>query len=425
LKASSFYTTPGDLKADILDGGRSFKWVPLSVADDDGGITIIQIPGKDTGRFERIFTGPVRADEVSIKSDGSNQTSSLNSLAANVFVKEIVIDNGDVTVNGDFNAQGKRIVFRNNARLIGSGSVQNAYIEASNYVQVFDTTLNTDGGILNPGGVSVKWWGAKADFVFGGAYSQGQTNNRKAFTRATVAVKNRATFIYYRAASRLYIPSGADIDHLYYLDSTWTIDRNIEVYGDGMDVSGLVFPHGVVGIHVQGVNSSDTTVKGGANAFLHDFKLWGNNTQSDWTFDDGKSFGILIQQNKSTYQRVMVEGFGSNGFYVFAHVPESNANNCFFSDCVSYYNGGFGWKAKSTDVNKCVMLKGDLSYNVRGGYCDSSFLGNSLYDVHTASNVVISPHNKAFVTYLGNRFVCKTDALDWSCPACNGRIKRC
>lgn len=388
---------------------------------DDAFVEVDTIPGgySNDGIFYKTVSGKhykiandgaIRAVKAGVLFDGTDQTARINTILAHADVHELFFDayNKSITISGTVTVPaGKKLIFKNKCKLVGAGTVSGGIVECDLQKQCFATTLTVQN--LDNSLVSVMWFGAVADFLIGNLYSQTKTDNLSAFTKALSSVRNRATYVAYRAASRIFIPPTQDVDHAYYLSNTWVVDRGVEIFGDQMDTTLLMFPHGVVGIHVKSVDSGDITSRGGSNAFLRDFTVWGNSSKVDWTWDDDTSFGILVQQNRAHLARIAVNGFGSNGIYVYAHVPESNANNCFIEDCVGYYNGGFGLKFYSTDANKCVVLKGDFSYNVRGGVWENSFLGNSAYDIHTASNVVLSQYNRSFVHYLGNRFICKKD----------------
>lgn len=384
------------IEVDAIPGGYS-----------DDGIFYKTVDGK---HYKIAHDGIIRAVKAGVLFDGTDQTSRINTILAHSDVHELIFDayNKNITVSGTVTVPaGKKLAFKNKCKLIGSGTVSGGLVWCDPLRQCFASTITVQN--LENTLVSVTWFGAVADFLIGTAYSQTKTDNLTAFNTALSCVKNRNTYIAYRTASRVFIPPTADDEHGYYLSDTWVVDREVEIYGDQMNTSVLVFPHGVVGIHLKSSDSGDIDSRGGFNGFLHDFSLWGNYTKSDWTFDDDVSFGILVQQNRAHLARICVKGFGSNGIYVYAHVPENNANNCYIDDCCAYYNGGAGIKFYSTDANKCVTLKGDFSYNVRAGYWDNSFLGNSAYDVHTASNCVLSTSSKSCAYYGGHRYICKVD----------------
>src|SRR4030095_14024189 len=197
------------------------------------------------------------AKQLGVISDGvTDQTSRLNSLYSNPSIYKIIFSSGAVKISGKVDAQGKILVFENGAKLIGAkgdtDTLTNAFIECSYRLQVFDTSLNVVN--LDNDIISVMWFGAVPDFKMDAAYSQTKTNNLKAFKKALACFKNKSTHSTARTASKLYIPHTLDVDHAYYLSNTWVIDRGVEIFGDLMDISQLVFPHGVNGIKFQTIN---------------------------------------------------------------------------------------------------------------------------------------------------------------------------
>jgi hypothetical protein len=88
-------------------------------------------------------------------------TSALNTILADIRVKEVVFDDGDITINGTLTVpSGKILTFTNNGRLIGSGTISGGIINADFQSNILATTLT-----VNPIGVagkyfSVKWFGA-------------------------------------------------------------------------------------------------------------------------------------------------------------------------------------------------------------------------------------------------------------------------
>jgi hypothetical protein len=94
---------------------------------------------------------------------GSDMTYRLNTIFLNSGVSEVVIDNGNITISGTLNCQGKKLTFRSNGAFIGSGTVNGCVIDAEFNRQIFSTSMT-----INPVGVSnryfsVKWFGAKGD----------------------------------------------------------------------------------------------------------------------------------------------------------------------------------------------------------------------------------------------------------------------
>ena len=94
---------------------------------------------------------------------GSNQTTRLNAIFAHADVKEVLLDSGDITISGTLNCQNKKVVFRNNGKMIGAGTVQNHIIDADYQSNIFATTLTHSGAKSASDMVSAKWFGAVGD----------------------------------------------------------------------------------------------------------------------------------------------------------------------------------------------------------------------------------------------------------------------
>ncbi len=72
---------------------------------------------KDGSFYRRIKTGKFRAKDVAILNDGTSQTARIAVVLAHASVKELIFDEGDVTITGTLNGvEGKKLVFQNGAR---------------------------------------------------------------------------------------------------------------------------------------------------------------------------------------------------------------------------------------------------------------------------------------------------------------------
>jgi hypothetical protein len=127
LMGDNFYVRPGNLIAQLQGynsagdgGGTNFYWDGTSNANHDGILVIKPTSVSGAGRWLKIFDGVVRAKEAGVKTDGTNQASLLGTLSANSTVKQILFDNGSVTISSTVNFHGKTISFQNDAQIIGS-----------------------------------------------------------------------------------------------------------------------------------------------------------------------------------------------------------------------------------------------------------------------------------------------------------------
>jgi hypothetical protein len=89
------YTSTGD------GGGGEFYWDGSSSATDDGGI-VIQPTGLGTGRWMRLFDGPVRSEWFGILADGSNEETKLRAAiaAAQTRNRALVLSGGAIGIGG-------------------------------------------------------------------------------------------------------------------------------------------------------------------------------------------------------------------------------------------------------------------------------------------------------------------------------------
>lgn len=396
LKASGFY---GDGKAaKILDGGREFAWNGESLADDDNGVTTIKLTGVPAGAYERIFTGTVRAAEIGVKSDGTNQTTLLNSLFSLSTVKEVLFDNGDITISGTVNFQSKKGIFQNNARLIGGGTVKNIQVIADRKSPVFATTLNTDAAILTKT-VSIMWWGAlpQANYNTGNGI-----DNYDAITRA-IASQKLQTSVYIPGADTT--DANANLGYFYYCSRPIPVESRIELYGDGAGKSVIYIPGDSLGINLKW---------GSSGSHLHDFEITGNWGSSSPGFNSSTAHGIWVQSNSNVIQRVTVQHFSGDGIFINGDVgstPYTNANNNKLKDVAVYANGRHGLDFQGGDANNCSIESADATGNAQVNIADRSFLGNFFQSCHTASAAIDHPLNKSVVTHGGSYYLAKENSL--------------
>jgi hypothetical protein len=335
------------------------------------------------------------ARQLGVVSDGvSDQTSKLNSLYSSPSIHKIIFSNGNVKISGKLDAQGKVLSFENGSKLIGGTGtadvLTNAYIEASLQVQTFDTLLEVKDLINNL--ISVKWFGAIADLERDGSNIMGATDNWTMLNRAMYARKEALNVAGYYARTKVYIPAPVT-QRWYYCSKTLIDSTGLEFYGDG-ELSSIKFKTGIKGIWITGR----------VDAYYHDFSIHGNyQNQFGTTANDNGSHGIYVQK-KAIIERVKIEAFNGDGLHVFAAVPATNANNSTISNVICYNNSGNGFRTKSTDANNITFISCDAALNGIWGVWEGSFLGNSYWGVHTATNASANPWQKTSVFYNGNRY---------------------
>jgi hypothetical protein len=70
---------------------------------------------------------------------GSNMLSRVQNIINTSAVKEVVFDYGDITLTGTLNCQGKKIVFKNGSKIIGTNTLNNGVLDCNLHNQCFTT----------------------------------------------------------------------------------------------------------------------------------------------------------------------------------------------------------------------------------------------------------------------------------------------
>jgi hypothetical protein len=332
--------------------------------------------------YKLTHDGRVRAVKVKIKFDGTDMTSRINTVLASPDVHELIFDvidagctvSGTVTVPTD-----KVLVFRNNCKLVGSGTIAGSFIVDCDFrKQCFGTSLVVNNALLNTV-VSVMWFGAKADY-YSAALSW--TDNQPMFKKALDSRKNSSDgqSFFYRA--KLYIPAGSMAPnggyYYYYLENTWEVNANCEIYGDGLDITMLSFKAGVKGIWLKyfedliiGTPDASTRKAGSYQTVMRDFSL---SALAPNTFDDSSSHGIFSQAYFTRFDNIGVYGFRGNGFFLQGTTPwGGNTNNSLIFHCKSAANGGSGFVLDGPDANNITVFNDGSYAQSTVGIWDSSF----------------------------------------------------
>lgn len=371
-------------------GGSLYSWNASSTATDDGKFVFKpNAISSGPGRWEWMAKGKVRAAEVGVKSDGTDQTSTLNTLLSLSTVKKVIFDNGPITVNSTFNAKGKQLEFDNGAMIIGSGKVRNANIIADDRVQIFDTTVT----IEEPRNTyfSIMWTGCKMD-----SYTSLGTNNYTPFMKALGATTTSGNTVWQRCI--LYVPGATDTTYYGYhygFGRTIKIDKQVTILGDNNRTSVLVFPGDSIGITMQ-VTSQKSVLK--------HLGIWGRYAYSDPSngYNNPNSAGLLVQSNGGYYEDLWINGFNGDGIANVGDVNQStNSNNNHYIRCYITYNGRHGMFFAGGDANQCTVDHCDIVGNARHSIYEASFLGNLFIGVHSASNGSIHPKSRSTVRHGG------------------------
>jgi spore coat protein U-like protein len=335
--------------------------------------------------WKLVHDGRVRAVKVKILFDGTDQTSRINTVIASAYVNELVFDviGGSCTVSGAVTIPaGKKLTFKNNCKIIGAGSInfQSSIVDCSFHEQCFGTSL----GVTNLGNadISVKWFGAKADFnALSLTITGSETDNQPIFKKALDSAAQATTSPYYNYRRKLYIP-GCPPDKYYFLLNTWVIDASVEVHGDGWEQSILRFPPYKVGVHVVFPDFISYAFTGANLPRLRDFQVTAGYASGT---GDGVSHGFLINST-SILTRVWASQFMGDGLHLEGNSPTSNVSMGAVSHCRGRNNAGSGLKLDGADAQVIHITGGDYSYNGRYGVWDSGFLGNKGDSIHTDGN---------------------------------------
>jgi hypothetical protein len=374
--------------------------------DDITGITADGVLYVEDGAdiLKRVLNGVVRAVECGILPDGTNQTTKINEVLALSYVKELVFDNLEAvafTISGTVNVpNGKRIVFKNGNYITGAGTWSGGLIVCDVEKKCFNTTVTVQNLVNN--GTSVCWYDAPADNA---------TDCLPAFNKALSSMieMHSSNPTYCSSKGKVFIPAGAS---KYYLSGQWTIARQVEIAGQGIECTGLRFPSalGVPAMAFNFFTNSGGIVKGGARCYVHDFTIYGNTGEGYNAHEnDDASHGIFLNTPLNHFARVGVNYFDGNGWHIEAASPTGNANNNRFYSCEGQWNGNAGLYIVGPDSNNNLFDGCNFTANGKFGIWDKSFLGNTYIAFHTATNGVENPTNKTSVSNGGQEYWCILD----------------
>lgn len=94
---------------------------------------------------------------------GADITSRLQAVLDHADISHVVLDYGELTISGTLNCNSKTLIFRNGCKLIGTGTLSNAFIDASMRDDIIGRTLTMSTVKPENGRYSVQWFGAKGD----------------------------------------------------------------------------------------------------------------------------------------------------------------------------------------------------------------------------------------------------------------------
>jgi len=152
-------------------------------------------------------TSYASAQANGILTNGTDQTSALNTLLSNSAYSGIILDfsaPGAVTITGTVNASGKVIQFLNGNYFTGTGTINNAQIDAGYVQKCFATAVTLTSCTTATDRFSVMWFGAVGD---------NSTDNQPAFQKSSDTVIANTTM-----TRDLYLPPGN-----YKINSPWIL----------------------------------------------------------------------------------------------------------------------------------------------------------------------------------------------------------
>jgi hypothetical protein len=412
LRASTIYVAAPTVIAttkgynSIGDGGSADWYYDTLSSATETPFIIKPTAVTGLGRWIKIFKGVVRAKEAGIKTDGTDQTASLNSLFLNNSVKDVLFDDGDVTINGKVNAQGKKIVFQNTGKIKGvagnSDTLTNAFIDADYTQQIFDTTLTVTNLNEKNRRVSLLWFGAKPDYV--NNTTRG-TDNLTAFNKAKAALINsEPSNPYYALRGTLYIPEGK-----YYFSNTLVVDATIKVQGSDGDYriwgTRLFFPNTVTGMKLVPPNAG-SGIYGGMGIVIERLEI-------NVTGPVGTNWHIhgIDCQAVATMRSVGINGFSGNGINVAADVNNGtqNSSETLIERCYTSFNRGAGLWMTGGDANIIRVSSFEAIMNGSKGIAETAFLGNHLEDCHIAYTGAID-NSPIYCSVGAKSYICFKDS---------------
>lgn len=263
------------------------------------------------------------------------------------------------------------------------------------------------------GAVNVKWFGAKGD---------GITDDGPAFAVALALLKLLAVNddVYYKGSSRLYVPAG----HYFLGTTTLDIGHTLIIEGDsgvGGGISTLLrWAADTTGIRIQSFNTNGSSGTdgapyhyAGAGTLIRNIALKGG-----YAGVEGEYHGIHARAG-FTLENFWIDNFQGDGIHANTTAAgggalEGNSNNSAIrrGRITNVRNGMF---VDGADANVWLIESVDVTYARQWGYWDSSFLGNTGINIHTA-NCGVGPWTGLPATVVacgGNRYYVKHGQAGW------------
>lgn len=179
------------------------------------------------------------------------------------------------------------------------------------------------------------------------------------------------------AGTAIRLPKGD-----FHLARTLRINRQMILEGTSGwgDIPGtrLIFPDGVSGIVIERYNTS-TDGKQGDWTVIRDLSVLARGRSNP------NAHGIHMKA-RAKIVNVKIQGFGGHGIYNFQPGGYDNGNNWHVQTSRITNCGGWGMYIQGLNANVGQAIGVDCSYNLGGGFFDSSFHGNTYIGCHAQTN---------------------------------------
>jgi hypothetical protein len=220
--------------------------------------------------------------------------------------------------------------------------------------------------------------------------TEARSANDAAFAAAIASFASSADSInganYYGLGGRIIVPFVGNGGGNFYMGNTINIDRAVTldfespVAGNSVGASRLVFPQNTTGIIIWDKVGSPSGFSA-AGAQIINASLLGPGHATGST-----GYGIEVRA-RSRLISCSVDGFRSDGVHINGEAGVVGNCNLFYIDGGRFMsNGGNGLFVDGPDANAGVIIGLDCSSNDGWGIYDSSFLGNTYVQAHTAAN---------------------------------------
>jgi hypothetical protein len=262
------------------------------------------------------------------------------------------------------------------------------------------------------GAVNVKWFGATGD---------GTTNDGAAFVAALATLKAIAVNqdVYYQGSPRLFVPAG----HYYLGTTTLDVSHTLILEGEsgvgGGISSKLRWAAATTGIRVQSANTSGASgvvapgFNSGSGSVIRNLTLMGG-----WTLAGGESehHGIHLRAS-ATIENFAIDNFPGDGIHAQTTATGGGADEG-NSNCTAIKRGIItncrdGLFIDGADANVWLTESINVTYARRWGVWDSSFLGNTHLNIHTANCGLVIGTTPTIVSHSGKRYTVNPGEAAW------------